>query len=111
MELREYWRIVRRRLWVVAAMFLVVGLVSVAVRPTIVPRYHASMRFVLGIEPEPSTGEYYTYDKYYTWLTAEYLIDDTAALVRSAGASVIVAGTALFGAEDMAAVAAALRGS
>jgi capsular polysaccharide biosynthesis protein len=71
MELRQYWQIVRRRLWIVL------------VRPKPAPVYQTSMRFVLGVEPEAKTGDYYTYDKYYTWLTAEYLVDDAAELVRS----------------------------
>ncbi len=83
MELREYWQIVRRHLRVVAALTVVVGVVSLLLRPASATTFQATMRFVVGIEPEPKTGDYYTYDKYYTWLTAEYLIDDAAALVRS----------------------------
>ncbi len=83
MELRQYWQIVRRRLWIVIALFSVVLILSLLVRPAPSVAYQATMRFVMGLEPEPSTGDYYTYDKYYTWLTAEYLIDDAAALVRS----------------------------
>jgi capsular polysaccharide biosynthesis protein len=41
------------------------------------------MRFVVGLRPEPSNGPYYTYDRYYTWLTAEYLLDDLAEVVKS----------------------------
>jgi capsular polysaccharide biosynthesis protein len=84
MELREYWHILRRRIWVVLAMLLVVAAASLARRPVRQPIYQASMRFVLGLEPEPKTGDYYSYDKYYTWLTAEYLVDDVAEMVRSA---------------------------
>lgn len=83
MELRQYWQIVRRRLWVVVALVLIVLVISIIRRPTYTPFYQATMRFALGLEPEAKTGEYYTYDKYYTWLTSEYLIDDAAQLVRS----------------------------
>jgi capsular polysaccharide biosynthesis protein len=83
MELRQYWQIVRRRLWIVIALFSIVLILSVLTRPAPSVAYQATMRFVMGLEPEPSSGDYYTYDKYYTWLTAEYLIDDAAALVRS----------------------------
>ncbi len=41
------------------------------------------MRFAVGVVPEPSTGAYYTYDRYYTWLASEYLVDDLAEVVRS----------------------------
>ena len=83
MELRQYWQIVRRRLWIVLALLLIVGVASLIMRPKRAPAYQTSMRFVLGVEPEAKTGDYYTYDKYYTWLTAEYLVDDAAELVRS----------------------------
>jgi capsular polysaccharide biosynthesis protein len=83
MELRQYWWIVRRRLWVVGVLFITVLLISVLTRSAPATAYQATMRFMMGLEPEVKSGDYYTYDKYYTWLTAEYLIDDTAALVRS----------------------------
>lgn len=84
MELRQYWQIVHRRWWIIAFLLLVVVLVSLVSRPTRAPVYVATMRFMMGLEPEPKTGDYYAYDKYYTWLTAEYLVDDVSELVRSA---------------------------
>jgi len=57
--------------------------VSLLVRPTHAPLYQATMRFMMGLEPEVKSGDYYAYDKYYTWLTAEYLVDDVSELVRS----------------------------
>ena len=83
MELRQYWQIIRRRLWIIIALLAVMAAASLVVRPTRAPTYQTSMRFLLGLEPEPKTGDYYTYDKYYTWLTAEYLVDDVSELVRS----------------------------
>ena len=83
MELRQYWRIVQRRLWIVAVLLLLVLAVSLAFGPARVPTYQATMRFMMGLEPEEKSGDYYAYDKYYTWLAAEYLIDDAAELVRS----------------------------
>jgi len=87
MELREYWRIVRRFAWLIA---LVVGLTlvtSLALR-LLWPKqqaYAASMRFTVGIIPENGGGRYYTYDRYYTWLASEYLVDDLSEVVRSGG--------------------------
>ncbi len=83
MELRTYWRIVRRRLGLILLLLLVV-LVSYALwhePPT--TAYAASMRFVVGIRPERASGDYYQYDRYYTWLTAEYLVDDLSEVVKS----------------------------
>jgi capsular polysaccharide biosynthesis protein len=82
MELRNYWRILQRRLWLVAALLLAFGLSYVAsAKPA--PSYAAQMRFVVGIRPEPARGDVYRYDRYYTWLTAEYLVDDLSEVVKS----------------------------
>lgn len=83
MELLTYWHIVRKRLWLVIALLLVVAatlLLSAPVAPT---GYVANMRFVVGLEPEAPGDDGYTYDRYYTWLTAEYLLDDLAEVVKS----------------------------
>ncbi len=40
------------------------------------------MRFNVGIQPERLPGVY-TYDRYYTMLTSEYLVDDLGEIVRS----------------------------
>jgi len=87
MELRQYWRIVQRRWWIAVTLPLVVLVVSLLVRSPRVPTYQTTMRFMMGLEPEEKRGDYYAYDKYYTWLTAEYLIDDAAELVRSSAFS------------------------
>jgi capsular polysaccharide biosynthesis protein len=82
MELRLYGRIILKRAWIILALVgvvLVVSLVWQPQRPTV---YQAHMRFVVGVKPEPQ-GDYYAYDRYYTWLTAEYLVDDLAEVVKS----------------------------
>jgi capsular polysaccharide biosynthesis protein len=82
MELRAYWRVVRRRIWVVVALPALVLISYLALRTDVSPSYVAGMRFVVGVRPEPAS-EQYTYDRYYTWLTAEYLLDDLAEVVKS----------------------------
>lgn len=84
MEFRLYWRIIMRRWWLVVGLALVAGLSYLVLTPRATPTYSASMRFVVGIQPEPTSGDYYTYDRYYTWLTAEYLVDDLSEVVKSA---------------------------
>ncbi|MBC7315162.1 MAG: hypothetical protein H5T70_01905 [Chloroflexi bacterium] len=84
MELRLYWRIVRRRLWIIVLLLAIVLAHYVFMRSPSPSVYTASMRFVVGIRPEAGQGEYYRYDRYYTWLTAEYLLDDLAEVVKSA---------------------------
>jgi capsular polysaccharide biosynthesis protein len=85
MELRAYWRILVRRWWLpVGLALLVAALTLISQRPW-EPRpvtYTASMRFNVGIAPERIPGVY-TYDRYYTMLTSEYLVDDLSEIVRS----------------------------
>jgi capsular polysaccharide biosynthesis protein len=84
MELREYWNIVWRRIWIVIALLVIVLLVSVAFGKQPAPAYQASLRFIVGVPPEPPRSDYYTYDRYYTWLASEYLADDFSEVVKSA---------------------------
>lgn len=81
MELREYWHIVHRRLWLIAALVLVVLMASLVGRLPRPERFLATSRFAVAVQPEPTTGEYYAYDRYYTWLASEYLVDDLAEVV------------------------------
>jgi capsular polysaccharide biosynthesis protein len=83
MELLHYWHIVRKRLWLVICLVIAVLLSYWAFAPRHTPSFSAHMRFVVGVRPEPGTGDYYTYDRYYTWLTAEYLLDDLSEVVKS----------------------------
>jgi len=85
MELREYWQIVRRRWWLPVGLALLTLIVTLVVQRPWQPRpptYNAAMRFNVGIKPERIPGVY-TYDRYYTMLTSEYLVDDLAEIVRS----------------------------
>ncbi len=83
MELRSYWYIIWRRIWVVVALLLIVIAVSLLFREPTAPVYQAGLRFIIGVPPEPLRGDYYTYDKYYTWLASEYLADDFSEVVKS----------------------------
>ncbi|OGO05495.1 MAG: hypothetical protein A2Y73_05890 [Chloroflexi bacterium RBG_13_56_8] len=84
MELRQYWKILKRRLWLIIVALLAFLVSYWLFRPSTPSSFTTSMRFVVGIKPEVSSGSYYTYDRYYTWLTAEYLIDDFSEVVKSA---------------------------
>ncbi|MHB9031661.1 MAG: YveK family protein, partial [Anaerolineae bacterium] len=83
MVLRKYWNIVLKRLWIMLALVVLVALTYLIFYRAPQASYNASMRFTVGITPEQSSGNYYTYDRYYTWLTAEYLIDDLSEVVKS----------------------------
>lgn len=83
MELLHYWRIIRRRLWIVVVLLVALTASYVVMTPRSAPTYTAGMRFLLGVRPEPRTSDQYAYDYYYTWLTSEYLVDDFAEVVKS----------------------------
>ena len=82
MKLRRYWQVVRRRLWLIGLILVVTAVVSVLTARPAPIRYGATMRYVVGVIPqEPADGSY-GYDRYYTWLASEYLMDDLAEVVR-----------------------------
>lgn len=84
MEIRNYIAILWRRGWLVAglpALVLVFSLLRPAPQPA--PGYVANMRFSVGVTPQAPSPSVYTYDRYYSWLTAEYLADDLTQVVRS----------------------------
>jgi capsular polysaccharide biosynthesis protein len=85
MELRAFWRVLRRRWWLPVILALLVGGLSLAFQRPWQPRpvdYQATLRFNVGISPERVPGVY-TFDRYYTMLTSEYLVDDLGEIVRS----------------------------
>jgi capsular polysaccharide biosynthesis protein len=43
----------------------------------------ANLRLTVGIVPEAGDGKFYTYDRYYSWLAAEYLADDLSEVIKS----------------------------
>lgn len=83
MELRLYWRIVRQRIGIILTLLGVVLASYWVARSEPPSGYIAHMRFVVGVRPEPASSSYYRYDRYYTWLTAEYLVDDLSEVVKS----------------------------
>jgi capsular polysaccharide biosynthesis protein len=82
MELRQYWRIVWTRWWLIAALLLIVLVVSLLTYEEPAPVYQATMRFAVGIEGnEPVTaisGE----GRSDAWLASEYLADDLSQVLR-----------------------------
>ena len=83
MELRQYWAILARR-WplvvVVTAITCIASVLMLAFGPTY---YRSEVRFAVSVRPEPRLGDYYTYDRYYTWLASEYLVDDLGEVIKS----------------------------
>jgi capsular polysaccharide biosynthesis protein len=84
MELRHYARIVLRYWWLVGIVPILVVMGSLLVSPRREVPPQAVMRLAVGVAPEDGRGQFYTFDRYYTWLTAEYLADDLSEILRSA---------------------------
>jgi len=82
MELRHYWHIVWKRIWIVVVLVAIVGVFSLVTYEIPPTTYQATMRFTVGIVPERRPTSEYSYDYYYTWVTSEYLADDLAEVVR-----------------------------
>jgi capsular polysaccharide biosynthesis protein len=90
MELDQYWRIVWKRIWVVAVLMAVVALASAVTHKSPPPVYQATMRFTVSIVPEKRPTSAYGYDRYYTWVTSEYLADDLAEVVKGGAFSQVL---------------------
>lgn len=82
MELRQYWHIVWKRVWVIVVLVVVVGAASAVTYDPPPTTFQATMRFTVGIVPEQPPPTEYGYDYYYTWVTSEYLADDLAEVVK-----------------------------
>jgi capsular polysaccharide biosynthesis protein len=85
-ELRQYWQVVVDRVAVVIGTFLValvVAAASVYMIPQVSAPYQAALILSVQPRPEPKTGNYYSYDGYYSYLTSEYLNDDLIDTVES----------------------------
>jgi capsular polysaccharide biosynthesis protein len=81
MELRQYWTIFRRR-WALALIpaiiVLVIGLATWRPAP---PAYNAGVRFIVG-QPPIDEGALTDEQRYYNWLTSEYIVNGLTDWVR-----------------------------
>ncbi|MDM8521536.1 hypothetical protein QUF64_15940 [Anaerolineales bacterium HSG6] len=82
MHLKQYFNIVWKRIWIPVLLVIVVTAVSLYTQQTPAPVYTATMRFIVGVEPErvPDT---FNYDGYYAGVSSEYVTDDFAVVVES----------------------------
>ncbi len=83
MELREYWRILWRRWWVIVGLFLLVLAGSMISRPRPTPMFQATMRFTIGVSPESEAGRVTMDPLYSAYLASEYIADDFTEVVKS----------------------------
>jgi capsular polysaccharide biosynthesis protein len=82
MELRQYWRIIWRRWWLVAVLVLVVLIVSLVTYQAPPARYQANMRFAIGIKGQAPVYAVSGEGRSDAWLASEYLADDLSEVVK-----------------------------
>ena len=82
MELRQYWRIIWRRWWLIAALLAVVLVVSAFTYRAPQPVYVAMMRFAIGIEGEEPVNAVSGEGRSDAWLASEYLADDLSEVLK-----------------------------
>jgi capsular polysaccharide biosynthesis protein len=79
MELREYWKAIRRRWGLVLIPALIVLLLGVATYSPAPPSYNAGVRFIVGQPPAAGATDE---GRYYNWLTSEYIVNGLNDWVR-----------------------------
>lgn len=81
MELRQLWKIIRRR-WALALIPAVIVLaVGVAMWRPAPPAYNAGVRFIVGQPPGAAAAEF-DEQRYFNWTTSEYIVNGLADWVR-----------------------------
>ena len=81
MELRQLWKIIRRR-WALALIPAIIVLVAgVATWRPAPPVYNAGVRFIVGQPPGAAAAEF-DEQRYFNWTTSEYIVNGLADWVR-----------------------------
>jgi capsular polysaccharide biosynthesis protein len=82
MELRQYWRIIWKRWWLIAALLIIVLAVSLVTYQEPEPVYVATMRFAIGIEGDEPVSAVSGEGRSDAWLASEYLADDLGEVLK-----------------------------
>ena len=80
MELRTYWKVLTRRWWLVVAPVLVVLAQTVVTYRPPTMTYQVVMRFAAGTQ---AAGLSEDYDRYYPWVTSEYIAKNLADVAET----------------------------
>ena len=81
MELRQLWKIIRRR-WALALIPAIIVLVAgVATWRPAPPVYNAGVRFIVGQPPGAAAAEF-DEQRYFNWTTSEYIVNGLTDWVR-----------------------------
>lgn len=81
MELRRYWNIIRRRWLLMLIPVLIVLAVGVATYRTPAIAFNTGVRFIVG-QPPAANSELKDEQRYYNWLTSEYIVNGLTDWVR-----------------------------
>jgi len=82
MELKQYWRIIWKRWWLIAALVGLVLVVSLVTYQAPEPVYVATMRFTIGIEGDEPVNAVSGEGRSDVWLASEYLADDLSGVLK-----------------------------
>jgi uncharacterized protein involved in exopolysaccharide biosynthesis len=82
MELRQYWRIILRRWWLIVALVGLVLVISLITYKDPAPIYQATMRFAIGIEGDEPVSAVSGDGRSDAWLASEYLADDLSEVLK-----------------------------
>jgi succinoglycan biosynthesis transport protein ExoP len=80
MELRTYWKILIRRWWLVVAPVVIVASYVAATYIPAGSTYQVVMRFAAGTQ---AVGLSEDYDRYYPWVTSEYIAKNLADVAET----------------------------
>lgn len=82
MELRQYWRIIWKRWWLIVVLVGLVLVLSLVTYRQPKPVYVASMRFAIGIEGGEAVNAVSGEGRSDAWLASEYLADDLSEVLK-----------------------------
>lgn len=80
MEIRTYWKILLRRWWLVVVPVAVVAAYVALPYPPPATSYQVVMRYTAGTQPAGLSEDY---DRYYPWLTSEYVANGLADVAET----------------------------
>ena len=80
MELRHYWKIFKRRWLIVLIPALIVLVVGLATYTSPPPAYNVGLRFIVAQAPAAASDT--DEQRYYNWLTSEYIVNGLTDWVR-----------------------------
>lgn len=81
MELRLYWKLLRRRWPLVLVPAVIVLAIGLATYRKPLPSYNVGVQFLVGQEPSAATDAV-DEQRYYGWLTSEYIVNGLTDWVR-----------------------------